>query len=275
MRDGISIINEDVRGSLNRMDYLDFNKDRWNRVSKNRGNPYTVPISHEELMEAMNKPIEVALTVGKTVPAEWFEKAEGNRILGLACGGGQQGPVFAIKGYETTIMDYSEEQLASDRSVAEREGLSITTVQADMTERFPFEDESFDIVFCPVSNVYIEDLENMWAESYRVLAKGGLLMVGYMNPWIYMYDTDVVWDQPDEELLLKYSLPFNSRKLEAEGKITIDPEYGYEFSHTLEAQIGGQLKAGFAMIGFYESRDSGNRLTHFGMDYIANLCVKM
>ena len=58
-------------------------------------------------------------------------------------------------------------------------------------------------------------------------------MVGFMKTWIYMYDSDVVWDKPEEELLLKYSLPFNSRKLEEEGKININLEYGYEFSHTL------------------------------------------
>ena len=64
--------------------------------------------------------------------------------------------------------------------------------------------DSFDIIFCPVSNVYIENLDNMYSEAYRVLRKGGLLMIGYMNPWIYMYDGDEVWDQPEKELLLKY-----------------------------------------------------------------------
>lgn len=255
--------------------YLDYNKERWNRVSKKKRNPYTLPISHEELLEAKNKSIQVSLTVGKTVPADWFEKAKGKKLLGLACGGGQQGPIFAIKGYDTTIMDYSEEQLASDRMVAEREGLYIKTVQADMTKAFPFAHESFDLIFCPVSNVYIEDLENMWTESYRVLKKGGLLMVGYMNPWIYMFHPDAVFDEPDEDPRLMYRLPFNSRELEEAGLLKINPEYGYEFSHTLEAQIRGQLKAGFAMIDFYESHDSTNRLTKYGNDYIANLCVKI
>ena len=115
--------------------YNDFNKERWNRVSKKKGNSFTIPISHEKLMEAKYKPIEVALTIGKAVPVEWFEKAKGNKLLGLACGGGQQGPIFSIKGYETTIMDYSEAQLDSDRLVADREGLAMTTVQADMTKK--------------------------------------------------------------------------------------------------------------------------------------------
>ena len=105
--------------------------------------------------------------------------------------------------------------------------------------------------------------------------KGGLLMVGFMNPWIYMYDADVVWDQPDEELLLKFSIPFNSKELEEQGKITINPEYGYEFSHTLETQIRGQLKNGLAMIDFYESCDKRHRLSRYGNDYIATLCMKL
>ncbi len=251
-------------------DYLKLNKDRWNRVN----NDYTQPLTHEELEEARNNPIAVALTVGKKVPTEWFEKTNGKKILGLACGGGQQGPVFAAKGYDVTIMDFSQSQLQKDEMVATREGLKINTVQADMTKTFPFEDETFDIIFNPVSNVYIEDLENMYKEAARVLKKGGLLMVGFMNPWTYMYDADVVWDRRDEELLLKYSIPFNSRELEEQGKITIDPEYGYEFSHTLEAQIRGQLINGLAMIDFYESCDKRNRLSQYGNDYIATLCIK-
>ena len=252
-------------------DYIKLNEDRWNHVN----NDYTEPLTHEEVKEVRKNPISVALTVGKKVPIEWFEKANGKKILGLACGGGQQGPAFAVKGYDVTIMDFSASQLQRDDMVAEREGLKINTVQADMTKPFPFEDETFDIIFNPVSNVYIEDLENMYQEASRVLKKGGLLMVGFMNPWIYMYDADIVWDKPDEELLLTFSIPFNSKELEAEGKISINPEYGYEFSHTLETQIRGQLKNGLAMIDFYESCDKRNRLSRYGNDYIATLCIKL
>ncbi|MBG9983225.1 class I SAM-dependent methyltransferase [Aerococcaceae bacterium DSM 111020] len=256
--------------------YVKFNQDRWNNVSRKKGNPYTLPLTSQEYQQAMEEDLRVSLTVGgKTVPLEWFDRAKGNKLLGLACGGGQQGPIFAGKGYETTIMDFSQEQLDKDRMVAAREEIEITTVRADMTQPFPFEDESFDIIFCPVSNTYISVLENMWQESYRVLKQGGLLMVGYMNPWIYMYDGDDVCDFPDRELMLKYALPFDFRELEAEGKLVINPEYGYEFSHTLEGQIRGQLQAGFAMIDFYESKDPRNRLSKYGSDYLANLSIKL
>ena len=99
-------------------DYIKLNEDRWNHVK----NDYTKPLTHEELEEVRKNPISVALTVGKKVPIEWFEKANGKKILGLACGGGQQGPIFAVKGYDITIMDFSASQLQRDGMVAEREG---------------------------------------------------------------------------------------------------------------------------------------------------------
>lgn len=253
--------------------YIEYNKERWNRVSR-KGIRFSIPISHEDFEKARHQPLSVSLAIGKTVPQAWFDRAAGKRILGLACGGGQQGPVFAAKGYDVTIMDFSEEQLAKDRMVAQREGLDITTVEADMTQPFPFDDGSFDIIFCPVSNCYIESLDNLWRECYRVLAYGGLLMAGFLSPWIYIYDADEVWDQPDKTLEMKYALPFNARLLEKEGRLVINPEYGYEFSHTLEDQIRGQLKQGFAMIDFYESKDQRNRLSQFNSDYISSLCVK-
>ncbi|MGK0554086.1 hypothetical protein [Macrococcus capreoli] len=46
--------------------------------------------------------------------------------------------IFSAKGFDTTIMDFSEEQLNKNRLVAERENIIITTVQADMTRTFPF-----------------------------------------------------------------------------------------------------------------------------------------
>lgn len=100
-------------------DYVHYNQERWNRVSARQGNGYTVPLSPEEFEKAKASPLTVSLTVGKTVPLDWFEKAQGNKLLGLACGGGQQGPIFAAHGYETTIMDFSKEQLDKDRFVAE------------------------------------------------------------------------------------------------------------------------------------------------------------
>ena len=53
--------------------YIKFNENRWNNVN----NDYTESLTHEEIEEVKKNPISVALTIGKKVPEEWFEKANG------------------------------------------------------------------------------------------------------------------------------------------------------------------------------------------------------
>ena len=55
--------------------------------------------------------------------------------------------------------------------VSTREGYSIDLVKGDMSKTFPFEDETFDMIFNPVSNCYIQDVEHVWQECFRVLKR--------------------------------------------------------------------------------------------------------
>ena len=59
---------------------------------------------------------KVVLTPQKPVPAKWFGRPDGNlgglRILALASGGGQQGPILSAAGADVTVFDASDGQLA-------------------------------------------------------------------------------------------------------------------------------------------------------------------
>ena len=116
-------------------------------------------IDHSAYEAAQNGIWDVKLTPTKYVPHEWFGELKDKRILGLASGGGQQMPIFAALGAVCTVLDYSEEQIKSERTVAEREQYSIEIIRGDMTKRLPFEDECFDIIFHPVSNCYVEEVK--------------------------------------------------------------------------------------------------------------------
>ena len=159
----------------------------------------------------------VALVDGRrlSVPLAWFPPA-GARVLGVACGGGQQGPVLVASGYEVSIMDLSDRQLGAERLVAAREGYRIDTVKADMTVSFPFASASFDLVVNPVSNSYIEELDNLWRESFRVLKPGGALMTGWANPLLYLFE-DAPFEQEGLDFVCKFALPYNGRKMAEAG----------------------------------------------------------
>ena len=156
--------------------YTDINAEtigRW----VDEGWEWGTPIDHETYRRASAGDWQVLLTPTRPVPRTWFGELEGARVLGLASGGGQQCPIFAAAGAQVTVLDYTPAQLESELLVAEREGYPIACIRADMTRPLPFPDESFDLVFNPVSLCYVREVEPIWREAARVLVPGGHLML--------------------------------------------------------------------------------------------------
>ncbi len=237
--------------------------DRWCEEGWEWGRP----ISHEVFQQAQKGRWEVFLTPTKPVPHSWLGELSGKRVLGLASGDGQQMPIFAALGACCTLLDYSAAQCESDRAVARREGYEIQILQADMTKPLPFPEGAFDLVFHPVSNCYVEQVEPIFRECFRVLKPGGALLGGYDNGFNYLFD--------EEETQLRYSLPFNPLKDEALYRESVENNWGIQFSHTLEEQLGGQLRAGFALEDLYEDANGSGPLHQRGVPtFLATRCVK-
>ena len=135
------------------MDILKYNSKAWDALVE-QGDKWTIPADEDTIARARKGDWSVQLTSVKPTPREWFpEDMTGLEVLCLASGGGQQGPVLAAAGANVTVLDASEKQLAGDRLVAEREGLSIKIVPGDMADLSAFADASFDLVFNPVSKL--------------------------------------------------------------------------------------------------------------------------
>ena len=227
------------------MNYQDLNAatiDRW----VDEGWEWGVPLSHEAYAKALAGEWEMRLTPGKPVPRAWFPPLAGCRVLGLAAGGGQQMPLFAALGAKCTVLDYSSRQIESERRVAAREGYEITCVRADMTKPLPFADGSFDLVFHPVSNCYIREVEPVWRECGRVLRPGGLLMAGLDNGFNYLFDDE-------ESLTVTGRLPFDPLK-------TDDPDVTLPAEERTVGGLGIFLVKKTMDQVHYEYRDGKNML---------------
>lgn len=247
--------------------YQDINKetiDRW----VEEGWEWGKPISHDAYSSAKNGEWKVFLTPTFPVPHEWLGDLKGKKILGLASGGGQQMPIFNALGAECTVLDYSSKQIENEFLVAEREGYNIKAIEGDMTKILPFENEIFDIVFHPVSNCYVEDVQHVFNEAYRVLKKGGILLAGLNNEINYIVD--------DEEKEIVWKMPFNPLKDKAAKEYMIKGNSGIQFSHNITEQIGGQLKAGFTLLDIYEDTNGSGRLHEMNIKtYIATKSAKL
>ncbi len=217
---------------------------------------WSTPYDDEVFERAKKGDWSVILTPNKSVPASWFPKSHpdlsGTDLLALASGGGQQVPIFAAAGATVTSFDASDIQLEKDVEVCGRHGLNINAIQGDMADLSELADESFDLIFNPVSNVFAEHLEPIWQECARVLRPGGKLLCGMMNPAFYLFDH--IESEETGQPVVAYKLPYSDLDaLDAEPlSEQLESQLSVEYSHSLEAQIGGQCAVGLGVTGFYE-----------------------
>ncbi|HEY0319548.1 MAG TPA: class I SAM-dependent methyltransferase [Pyrinomonadaceae bacterium] len=257
------------------MNILEYNREAWNRQVEEH-NRWTVPVSKEVIAAARKGVWVVVLTPTRPVPADWFPPLEGVDVLCLASGGGQQAPVLAAAGARVTVLDASQNQLEQDRFVALRDKLEIKTVQGDMAKLDAFPDESFDLIFHPCSNSFVPHIEPVWREAFRVLRAGGSLLAGFTNPLRYLFDETLM----DEGVLqVKNRIPYSDlESLEKEELYKLlENKEPLAFGHTLEEQLGGQMRAGFAVTGFYEDRyeEDNDPLSSYIATFIATKATKL
>ncbi|MDJ0766683.1 MAG: class I SAM-dependent methyltransferase [Myxococcota bacterium] len=260
---------------MKRVDVVAHNRVSWNRQSK-RGSQWCEPVDAETVARARRGDWEVILTPLKPVPKSWFGGIGGKEVLCLASGGGQQAPVLAAAGARVVSFDLSSEQLEKDRTVATREGLSIATVQGDMVDLSAFDDGRFDLIFHPVSNMFVPDVRPVWKSCHRVLKPGGSLLAGMMNPVFYLFNQY----ESDESRRLEvvFRLPYSDlTDLDEETRSKlIQEKTALEFGHSLDDQIGGQIDAGFQITGFYEDwwTDEATPLNRYCPTFMATRSIK-
>ncbi len=237
------------------MKVFDLNKAAWDRAVDDGENPYTKVVSAQQVAQARAGIWSLYLTDNRPVPTEWFPALPGLNVLCLASGGGQQAPILAACGADVTLLDASPRQLAQDQFVARRDGLTIHCVQGDMAV-LPFTAGRFDLILNPVSTLFVPDVRPVWRECNRVLCEGGVLITAFMNPDEFIFDPDALDNQ--DEFIVKYSLPYVEYETLSPQALAdrIQGRRMFHFSHSMEAQLGGMVEAGFAINGFYEDRRS-------------------
>ncbi len=236
------------------MNITEYNRNAWNLQSL-EGCRWSTPYPDEVVERAKAGDWSVILTPNKAVPSDWFPAfpdLAGVKLLALACGGGQQVPLFAAAGAEVISFDASDIQLEKDEVTCHRHGLKVRTIQGDMADLGEIPSGSIDLIFNPVSNVFAENLEPIWRECYRVLKAGGQMFCGFMNPAFFLFDHEVL--EETGEFRVIYPLPYSDIGSADEELLEeqLEAQLSLEYSHSWEEQLGGQCAAGFAITGFYE-----------------------
>jgi len=164
--------------------------------------------------------------------AEWQSvsallKSRSGRALDVGAGRGIASYALARSGFAVTALEPDPSPIvgaSAIRSLAAETGLPIEVVQ-EFSERLPFADETFDVVFARAVLHHTRDLDVACREMFRVLRPGGVLIAAREH--VISRESDL------QQFLLQHPLHHL---------------YGGEHAFLLDRYLGALRDAGFTAI---------------------------
>jgi ubiquinone/menaquinone biosynthesis C-methylase UbiE len=183
---------------------------------------------------------------------------DGKKVLDIGCGEGYFSRIFATAGAKVTGVDLSDALIRAAAEEEERHPLGVKYFVADAADLSFLESESFDLAFCYMALMDIEDYEGAISEASRVLKTGKRFVVLIEHPcfsFVRVLNGKVVSD-------------WETRTLEDGSK-----EYTYYWvsnylrSHSYRAKWKhNRLQSSFVTTGFHRPlSDYVNALTKHGL----------
>ena len=142
------------------------------------------PDEWAHVLSKETNPLKMAEDVRKGRVLPWAktlleETSDAQNTLDLGSGCGQNSAALALQNKTTTLLDWSNENIAFSKELYKALGMQGTFLQGDMTKRLPFADRSFDAVFtCGVLEYFSDaQINTIFAEMLRVARKRVIVMV--------------------------------------------------------------------------------------------------
>jgi len=150
-----------------------------NNIYETNGNTWWREDSLFYQMKVMFNPVRV--NYSKTVLIDQLKITLNEKsALEVGCGGGILCEEIAKMGFKTTGIDPSEQSLTNAKKHARDNNLKIN-YEKGTGENLPFEDNSFDVVFCCDVLEHVQDLPKVISEISRVLKNRGVFIYDTFN----------------------------------------------------------------------------------------------
>lgn len=102
-------------------------------------------------------------------------------ILEIGCGTGKNTAFLAEMGQSVHALDFSEGMIEKARAKVRAGNVKFSL--ADLTRKWPCEDETYDLIVCNLVLEHIEHLSFIFAEGFRVLKPQGGFLINELHPF--------------------------------------------------------------------------------------------
>ena len=102
-------------------------------------------------------------------------------ILEIGCGTGKNTAFLVQLGMFVHALDFSQGMIEKAKEKVKAENVHFEV--ADITKRWPCEDEAYDLVACNLVLEHIENLSHIFAEARRTLQAGGKFFINELHPF--------------------------------------------------------------------------------------------
>ena len=150
--------------------------EQWDKAAKR----YTKDQEQSEFAES-----------NKRVVKARFKDLREQKVLDLGCGYGFYTDYFRSIGADVIGVDGSANMI----DIARKLYKNCSFVICDVTQKLPFDDNTFDLVFCNQVLMDIENIESVFSECYRVLKSDGIFYYSIVHP--AFYDSEWIKDKND------------------------------------------------------------------------------
>lgn len=194
--------------------------------------------------------------IGTEAEVRLLGNVAGKRVLELGCGAGPNLVAMARQGAHAIGLDFSPEQLAAAKRLAEREKVRVELHAGDLAELVFLRAESIDLAFSAYALGLVEDLNRVFRQVHRVLKQGAPFVFSLPHPSSHLIDDD----DPEQPLLIRRSyFDRTSVSYDWEG-VPLSAHH-----HTVSDLFAGLSRANFSVDTVLEPEPSadGHRSPHW------------
>jgi len=136
----------------------------------------------------------------KKVTIESLSNIDFFKVLELGCGTGKNSEWLIKRAHRLVGLDFSKNML--ERAKNKIKSDTATFIRADLNEKWPVKDNSFDLAVINLTLEHIEDLDHIFNSLFKKLNEGGKCFVSELHPKKQLAGSKAKFFNMGEEFLL-------------------------------------------------------------------------